>query len=177
MTKLRVAVAMCLLLVSGAVLASATPSAADPLTTLTCTSTSVTTYDPPISITAAPTTRTITQGYGPCIGTGAGVSVTSGVHASSNLTHRSCLQLLSTGSVTWTITWNTGATSTVSTQRVSNLAGAVFTNTFTGTVTDGLFEGKSVVETMTSPSTEITLCTLGLGTVSTLNAVHTLTIV
>ncbi|GIG70537.1 hypothetical protein [Phytomonospora endophytica] len=147
------------------------------LDTLTCASSSTTTYDPPIGLTPVTTTRTIHQVYGPCVGTGVASAVTGGTHDSSNTTARSCLQLLSTATVSWTIHWSNGSQSTVTTQRVSNLAGAVFTNTFTGTVTSGLLTGHAVVETMTAPSTQILACTLGQGTVSSLGAVHTLTIV
>ncbi|WP_282202236.1 hypothetical protein [Kitasatospora fiedleri] len=153
------------------------PAHAAPLSTLTCASTSTTTYDPPITLSPTTTTRTIHQVYGPCMGTGAAAAVTGGTHDDSNVTQRSCLQLLATAQVSWTIHWSNGQQSTVTTQRVSNLAGAVFTNTFTGTVTSGLLAGHAVVETMTSPSTQITACTLGAGSVSSLGAVHTLNIV
>ncbi|GAB2662915.1 hypothetical protein [Nocardia goodfellowii] len=145
---------------------------------LTCAvGSSTTTYDPPITMTQATTTRTIDQVYGPlCVGTGSAAGITSGTHYSSNTTSRSCLQLLSTGNVSWTITWNTGQTSTVSTSRVSNVVGAVFSNVFTGTVTAGVLQGHTLIENMTAPSLPITLCTAGLGNVSQLNSVHTLEI-
>ncbi|MCZ9355100.1 hypothetical protein NGM36_36010 [Streptomyces mutabilis] len=146
------------------------------LDTLTCTSTSTTTYDPPITTTAATSTRTIDQTYGPCLGTGSAASITGGTHTSSNTTQRSCLQLLSTATVSWTINWSNGQSSTVTAQRVSNLAGAVFTNEFTGTVTSGYLTGRSFVETMTAPSLQITNCTLLGGSVSSLGAVHTFTL-
>lgn len=65
-----------------------------------------------------------------------------------------------------TITWNTGQTSTLTLNRVTNVAGAVITVTQTGTVTGGLFSGDTVVMTATAPSTDVLNCTLGLGTVS-----------
>ncbi|WP_299540749.1 hypothetical protein [uncultured Streptomyces sp.] len=153
--------------------ASAAESALD---TLTCTSTSTTTYDPPITTTAATSTRAIDQTYGPCVGTGTAASITGGTHMSSNTTQRSCLQLLSTATVSWTINWSNGQSSTVTAQRVSNLAGAVFTNTFTGAVTSGYLAGRSFVETMTAPSLQITNCTLLGGSVSSLGALHTFTL-
>ncbi|RSS38370.1 hypothetical protein [Streptomyces sp. WAC08241] len=159
-------------------LAPATPAGAAPqdLDTLTCTGTSTTTYNPPITAVPATTTRTIHQTYGPCAGTGAAAAVTGGTHDSSNTTSRSCLQLLSTATVSWVIHWSNGQSSTVTAQRVSNLAGAVFTNTFTGTVTSGFLKDRGFVETMTSPSLQITACTLGLGSVSGLGAAHTFTL-
>ncbi|MGW7271731.1 hypothetical protein ACWGH5_14515 [Streptomyces sp. NPDC054864] len=146
------------------------------LDTLTCTGTSTTTYDPPITSATASSTRTIDQTYGPCVGTGGAAAITGGTHNSSNTTSRSCLQLLSTATVSWTIHWSNGQSSTVTAQRVSNLAAAVFTNTFTGSVTSGYLQGHSFVETMTAPSLQITACTLGLGSVSSLGALHTFTL-
>ncbi|MET9254951.1 hypothetical protein ACGFZL_12090 [Streptomyces sp. NPDC048182] len=164
-----------------AVLATAVPAgaaqgSATALDTLNCTSSSTTTYSPPITTTPAASTRTINQTYGPCVGTGAAAPITGGTHSSTNTTTRSCLQLLSTATVSWTIHWNTGQSSTVTAQRVSNLAGAVFTNTFTGTVTGGFLQGRSFVETMTAPSLQITACTLGQGSVAGIGAAHTFTL-
>ncbi|MEB8338131.1 hypothetical protein [Streptomyces endophyticus] len=159
---------------------AATPASADTasLDTLHCpTGTSKTTYDPPISRTEVDTTRTIDQKYTGCVGTGAAAGVTSGTHKDSNVTRRSCLQLGSEGDVSWEIKWNNGKTSKVSAHRVSNLVGAVFTNTFTGKITDGLLAGHGFVETMTALSPEITECTLNGGTVSELNADHTLNVI
>ncbi|MFI6090575.1 hypothetical protein [Streptomyces sp. NPDC051218] len=157
--------------------ASASSSAsAQALDTLTCTGTSTTTYDPPITSATASSTRTIDQTYGPCVGTGGAAAITGGTHNSSNTTSRSCLQLLSTATVSWTIHWSNGQSSTVTAQRVSNLAAAVFTNTFTGSVTSGYLQGHNFVETMTAPSLQITACTLRLGSVSSLGAIHTFTL-
>ncbi|MET9499639.1 hypothetical protein [Streptomyces sp. NPDC006552] len=161
-----------------AVALPAAPAGAAPatLTTLTCTGTSTTTYDPPITTTAATSTRTIDQTYGPCVGTGAAASITGGTHTSANTTQRSCLQLLSTATVSWTINWSNGQSSTVTAQRVSNLAGAVFTNDFTGSVTSGYLAGHDFIETMTAPSLQITTCTLLGGSVSSIGALHTFTL-
>jgi hypothetical protein len=162
--------------VSALAFAAPAGAAAPEVDTLTCTSTSTTTYDPPITTTPATSTRTINQTYGPCVGTGTAASITGGTHTSSHTTQRSCLQLLSTATVSWTIDWSNGQSSTVTAQRVSNLVGAVFTNDFTGTVTSGYLAGRSFVETMTAPSLQITDCTLLGGSVSSLGAVHTFTL-
>ncbi|MEW2266286.1 hypothetical protein ACGF5T_31915 [Streptomyces sp. NPDC047853] len=53
----------------------------------------------------------------------------------------------------------------MSLNRTTTVAGAVLVITYTGTVTSGLFSGDTVLLTITGPSTDITLCTLGLGTV------------
>ncbi|MFJ8194224.1 hypothetical protein ACIQ8D_31380 [Streptomyces sp. NPDC096094] len=153
-----------------------TSAASQDLVTLNCTGSSSTTYEPPITLTPDTSKRTINQTYAPCVGTGEAAEVTGGTHTSSNITLRSCLQLLSAATVSWTIKWSNGESSTVTAGRVSNLAGAVFTNTFTGTVTNGFLKGHTFVETMTAPSTQITACTLGLGSVSSLGAEHTFTL-
>ncbi|MFB8777989.1 hypothetical protein [Streptomyces broussonetiae] len=57
-------------------------------------------------------------------------------------------------------------------QRVSNLAGAVFTNTFTSSVTSGSFQDHGFVETMTALSLQIAACALAGGSVCSLGAVH-----
>ncbi|NEB77605.1 hypothetical protein G3I40_20655 [Streptomyces sp. SID14478] len=144
------------------------------LDTLNCLAgTSKTTYNPPITQTASDTTRTIDQKYSACVGTGAAAGITSGTHKDSNVTNRSCLQLLSTGTVSWTIKWNNGKTSKVTAQRVSEVVGALFQNTFSGKITEGVLAGHNFIEVMTAPSLDITKCTLGQGTVSELNSVHT----
>ncbi|MGW0607853.1 hypothetical protein [Streptomyces sp. NPDC002644] len=48
--------------------------------------------------------------------------------------------------------------------------------TFTGTVTSGLFTGDTVLHTITGPATDVPLCTLGLGTVSSIYSIVTLEI-
>ena len=48
--------------------------------------------------------------------------------------------------------------------------------TLTGTVTSGLFTGDTVLQTSTAPATNILLCTLGLGTVSSIYSLVTLAI-
>ncbi|MER5418032.1 hypothetical protein [Streptomyces virginiae] len=88
----------------------------------------------------------------------------------------SCLTLLNTAATTITFTWNNGATSIVTGTRVVNLAAAALSTTVTGTVTSGLFIGDTVVYQLVGPSTDILACTLGLGTVSRIDSVATLTI-
>ena len=137
---------------------------------------SVATFTPPLTATAQPVATTLTVSYGPCVSPGA-PAVTSGtVSQSGNPPGRSCLELLQPGPVSFTITWNTGQTSTVIGNRVSTIAGAVLETVVTGTVTAGLFTGDTVVQSSTGASVDVTLCTVGLGTVAALYAVVTLEI-
>ncbi|WP_330181442.1 hypothetical protein OHB26_34515 [Nocardia sp. NBC_01503] len=135
---------------------------------LTCTppSSETVTYNPPVTMTPQPTTATVSTVFGPCV-SATNPAVTAGSRSLTAPLTRSCLQLLDSGGpYLVTITWNTGQTSTLTLNRVTNVAGAVITVTQTGTVTGGLFSGDTVVMTATAPSTDVLNCTLGLGTVS-----------
>ncbi|MGW2277801.1 hypothetical protein [Streptomyces sp. NPDC001770] len=103
---------------------------------------------------------------GPCVSAST-PAVTSGTATiSAPPASRSCLSLLTAGTATITVTWNTSATSTLSLNRTVSLVGATIVNTYTGTVSSGLFAGDTVLMTIVQPSADITLCTLGLGTVA-----------
>jgi len=78
--------------------------------------------------------------------------------------------------VTYTINWNTCQQSTISGNTTVSTVGATLVITVTGNVTAGLFAGGSVVQTGTAAATVITLCTLGLGTVSSIYSLITLEI-
>ncbi|TYB60237.1 hypothetical protein FXF51_32100 [Nonomuraea sp. PA05] len=120
-----------------------TPASADALD-VTCTppSSVAVTYSPPLTASPQTVTSTTNQQYGPCVSAGV-PGLTSGsrytVVTSSGL---SCLELLAARPFAFTITWNTGQTSTISGNLVANLAAGVLT----GTVTSGLFAGDTVVQ-------------------------------
>lgn len=90
--------------------------------------------------------------------------------------NRSCLSLLTAASNTFTIVWNTGATSTIAENYTVTIAGAVIVYEFTGVVTAGVFAGDTVLRTLTGPSIDVTNCTLGLGTVSSYYLLGSLTL-
>ncbi|MEU1126759.1 hypothetical protein ABZ371_25080 [Streptomyces sp. NPDC005899] len=159
-----------LLLLLAGLLTAAGPAGAreSGLLDVTCTppSSANVTYNPPLSNTPQVSTASLSWQLGPCVSTSV-PGLTSGTHSAVNPPReRTCLELLNTAAETRTITWNTGATSTLSLNRTTTVAGAVLVVTFTGTVTSGLFAGDTVVATQTGPATDILLCTLGLGTVS-----------
>ncbi|MFJ5832097.1 hypothetical protein [Streptomyces sp. NPDC093089] len=135
------------------------------------------TYSPPLSLTPASTTVTITRDLNTCTS----LSVPA-INSAPVTVHQvtipsySCLTLLNTAATTLSFTWNNGATSVVTGTRTVNLAAATITTTVTGTVTSGLFAGDSVVYQLVGPSTDVLACTLGLGTVSRIDSVATLTI-
>jgi hypothetical protein len=154
---------------AGAALTAALPAHAG-IADMTCTPPSSTNVSFSPALTDAPQSVTVTPNtdYGPCVSLGH-PSVTSG-SADGVATHTlSCADLLSSGPVGDTITWNTGQTTSYSGTRVSTIEGALVVNTVTGTITSGLFAGDSFVLIETGPATSILECELGLGTVSSLN--------
>lgn len=156
---------------------SATPATAGALD-VTClpTSSQTATFSPPLTLTPGPTTVTASTQYGPCTSTSVPELTSGSRSATIPYPALSCLDLLTSAPLTFTITWNTGQTSTISGSTAVTTAGAALVVTITGNVTAGLFAGDSVVQTMTGPSTAVTQCTLGMGTVSSIYAVVTLAI-
>ncbi|WP_283136102.1 hypothetical protein [Rhizohabitans arisaemae] len=144
---------------------------------ITCTppSGNIATFTPPLTLTPQTVTVANSATYSPCV-SATQPAVTSGTRSNLNTQTRSCLDLLTSGTVTFTITWNTGQTSTVSGTTTTSTAGAAIVFTTTGTVTTGLFAGSSVAQVNTAPSADILLCTAGLGTVSGVTSLVTLTI-
>jgi hypothetical protein len=160
--------ALLFLLVS--LLVSAGPASAreSGLLDVTCTppSSSSTSYSPPLTNTPQPSATSSSWQLGPCVSASV-PGLTSGAHSDTGtLRPRSCLELLGSGALTAAVTWNTGDTSMLSLNRTTTVVGAVMIVTMTGTVTDGLFTGDTVIATFTGPATDILLCTAGLGTVS-----------
>jgi len=159
------------------VVATATPATAGVLD-VTCLppSSQNTTYTPPLTNTAGPVTVSTSTQYGPCTSTSVPGLTTGSRSGNFNYSSFSCMNLLQSAAVTYTIAWNTGQQSTISGSTTVNTAGGVITVIVTGNVTAGLFAGDSVVQTATGASTDITLCTLGLRSVSSTNSLLTLEI-
>lgn len=158
------------LLIAGGVTAVAAGPAAAGVADVTCTtpSSNVLSSSPPLTSTPAVVTLTSQSSLGPCVSV-SDPAITSGSWRTvvPNIT-ASCDFLLRSSSGSDTVTWNTGQTSTLSGNREASVEGALFIVTFTGTVTSGVFAGDTVVEQFAGPSTDITLCELGLGTVSSI---------
>ncbi|MER5261812.1 hypothetical protein ABTZ99_07005 [Actinosynnema sp. NPDC002837] len=126
------------------------------------------TFTPPLTVTPQNVIVRSTAQYGPCVSL-SNPAITSGsTLRTTTVPGLSCLDLLSSGSSTSTIIWNTGQTSTVSVSVnfTATIVGAALVVARTGTVTSGLFAGSAVVQTLTGPATDVLLCTAGLGTVS-----------
>ncbi|MFI9005859.1 hypothetical protein ACIGNX_01330 [Actinosynnema sp. NPDC053489] len=134
------------------------------------------TYAPPLSTTPQTVTVSSSTQYGPCVSL-SNPAITSGTRTRTLIIPgRSCLDLLNGGPATYTITWNTGQTSTISSNFTSTTVGTALVVTDTGTVTSGLFAGSTVVQVLTGPATDVLLCTAGLGTVSSIYSTVTLEI-
>ncbi|BFV54989.1 hypothetical protein KCMC57_up00930 [Kitasatospora sp. CMC57] len=166
-----------LALAAGTLLAGSPAQAATGDILCTAPSSDSSTYSPPLGLTPASTTVTITRDLNTCtsLSVPAITSAPVTVHQVT-IPSYSCLTLLSTAATTISFTWNNGATSVVTGTRTVNLAAAALTTTVTGTVTSGLFAGDSVVYQLVGPSTDVLACTLGLGTVSRIDSVATLAI-
>jgi hypothetical protein len=144
---------------------------------LTCTapSSSTITFTPPLTGTPQTTSVHTSNIYSPCVST-SHPAITSGIITGTFVVpQRSCATLTGSGASTSTITWNTGQTSTLTLNFLTQIVGAVYTSTVTGTVTAGLFTGDTVIGNQTGAATDILLCTAGLGTVSSIYTLGTLT--
>ncbi|HEY0640282.1 MAG TPA: hypothetical protein VGD67_21850 [Pseudonocardiaceae bacterium] len=157
--------------------ATAAPASAGALD-VTCVppSSQTLTFTPPLTMTPGPVLVSASTQYGPCTSATVPGLTAGSRNATFPYPSLSCLDLLDSSAVTFTITWNTGQQSTISGNTTVSRVGAAVVVTITGNVTAGLFAGDAVVQTVTGAATAITLCTLGLGTVSSLYALVTLAI-
>lgn len=161
---------------TGLAVAAPAHAQAGDLVCLPPTSSSVT-FSPALTTTPQDVTVTTNNLFGPCTSTTV-PGITSGTFSGTfHVPGRSCLTLAGSGSSASTITWNTGQSSTLSLNYTTTIAGAVYTSVLTGTVTGGLFAGDTVISNQTGPATDVLTCTLGLGTVSGIYTVGTLTFV
>lgn len=163
-------------LLAATLVATTPPAQAQPgdLVCLPPTSSTVT-FSPPLTTTSQTATVTTTNLFGPCTSTSV-PDITSGTFTGSyTVPNRSCLTLTGSGTSTSTITWNTGQTSSLTLNFTTTIVGAVYTSVVTGVVTGGLFAGDTVISNQTGPATDILLCTAGLGTVSSLHTIGTIT--
>lgn len=177
MHRLTALLAVLALITSGLLLGGAGSAAASSdAVACTPTSSSVATFNPPLTSTEAPTTITASRVYSPCV-SALYPQLISGTSFGVRSVPRSCLDLLASSRISWTIDWNTGQSSDVVANGAVNIVGAVVTVTYTGTVVSGLFAGDTLVQQEVGPATSILECTLGLGTVSSFYATMTLVIV
>ncbi|BBD63015.1 hypothetical protein NIES2109_58650 (plasmid) [Nostoc sp. HK-01] len=129
-------------------------------------------YNPPLTTQTQNTTVSIQGSVGQCIGA---QPIISGTYNFTVTFATSCNNIQSFPAYPITYNWNTGQSSQVSYTFTSlNLINGQLLLTSTGTVTDGLFKGRTVQRTITLLGTNLTACfNQGL---STLGGPQTLTI-
>jgi hypothetical protein len=168
-------IVLSLLLMAGvSVLLPATSAHAGVLD-VTCAGSEFVTYSPALTNVEQAVTVTASTSLAPCVSLSTPGLISGSGFLQAVIT-RQCLDLLDPGPFTRNVTWNTGQTSSLTGNGSSSIVGASLVVVFTGSVTAGLFAGDTFVNTITAPATDITLCTLGLGTVSSLFGVVTLEI-
>ncbi|MDR7381202.1 hypothetical protein [Promicromonospora iranensis] len=157
--------------------ASAAPSEQADVALVTClpTSTYDVSYNPPLRLRPVDTVRTTERSYTGCVSTVPGLTGGSGTDSQPRTL--SCVDLLASGSSVYTITWNTGQTSTLDVENAINIVGGTITVTQTGTVASGLFAGATVTQQIVGVSLALIPCTLGLGSFSGFTGTTTLLIV
>lgn len=152
-------------------------AASEMLTEVTCTvpSNRVTTFSPALTGTPQAVTISTQANYGPCVSL-THPDITSGTASGQTSSQLSCLDLLKQVQNQQKITWNSGETSIYQATTTATIVGALVVNVTTGTVTEGLFEGAAVQQVQIAPATTILACTLGVGTVPSVNSTVTLQI-
>jgi hypothetical protein len=129
---------------------------------LTCLGTQQVRITPGLTFQPKPVAITVTTRYSGCVSPSM-PAITSGVHTDSFvIPGASCLgPLLETGQGSETITWNTGQASTFSFARTGNTVGGATVVTQTGTISSGVFAGKSAVKAVVSPALNLLQCLFG----------------
>ncbi|MEU3451686.1 hypothetical protein AB0H29_31355 [Streptomyces thermolilacinus] len=152
-------------LTAGAVLAASplvtAPAEAAPGPVLQCQGTETTTYDPGVVLQPRDITVTVEGRLGSCLdGTG---GVTSGAYGERFVLNAGCNNLLDGFTDRRVFTWNSGDSSVaVITGTTNAVAGQVVT-TITGTVVEGRYTGRSLLQVITLPQPDVLLClTTGL---------------
>ncbi|RAS67260.1 hypothetical protein C8D87_103599 [Lentzea atacamensis] len=134
-----------------------TPALADAPATVVCTTTSDWAYSPGVVLVPRPLRTTVKDEYTSCTGVAGAVAVTG---SSEFTVDRSagCVEPLAAVPETRVITWADGTTSTFSyTVTVTSVPGAdVITKI--GTITGGVFAGRSAQAVQAAPATDLLRC-------------------
>jgi hypothetical protein len=140
---------------------------AAPLVSMHCGAPSVNSFSfqPFLSLVNQPTAIQRTTIYRKCTAP-AFPNIRSGYNSINFTIPDDCNLMIQTGGTSgFAITWNTTQTTTFVAQRSTSLVGNVFTTSYSGTVTAGLFLGRSVRQTFTADATELNQCLAGAGVV------------
>ncbi|GAA2569814.1 MULTISPECIES: hypothetical protein [Streptomyces] len=158
-------------LLTGALAAG--PAHAEPLALLQCQGTESVAYSPGITFQPQDVDVTTDGRLGSCVD-GAG-EVTSGAYGERFTLHAGCNDLLGGFQGPRTFTWSTGDTSVIEAEGSSTAVAGQVVTTLTGTVVQGRFHGRSVIQVIVLPQPALPLC-LTTGVTGTTGAT-TLTIV
>jgi hypothetical protein len=172
-----VRVALTAMLVLGGALFAAAPANAAVLD-VQCTSPSSTntiTFSPPLTLVNQPTVVSRTTNYKPCRAP-RWPNLVSGFETKTITMLDDCTMVLGTLNVNFTITWNTGQTTTVNAIRTASLSGTNLVVTFNGTVTAGLFLGSNVNQVFVGSGVDLINCLAGRGSVKSIVSRVNLTI-
>ncbi|QQQ79206.1 hypothetical protein IOD16_12680 [Saccharothrix sp. 6-C] len=137
----------------------------------TCVGTEVTTFDPPLTLTARPVTVTVSGVYPACTSTGA----VTGTYAETFSLTASCLVLFDSGSALRTFTWGgTVAPSEFQYNVTSSAVAGQVVVTNTGVITSGGFAPAGAEQVITLVTPNVVQCLSG--GVSSVTGPTTLTI-
>jgi hypothetical protein len=121
-------------------------------------------FDPPVAMEQQTITVDKTTNYRQCSSATA-PEVTSGELLRVGARLDSCPQAFAAGIVVQTITWNTGETSTLRLSRSATLIDGIYTVSFIGTVTAGLFLGSTAQQQYVANGVDLEQCLDGKATV------------
>jgi hypothetical protein len=147
------------------VVGGAAAPGASALAQVTCNGVNSLTYSPAVTATPQTVTLTAQTTFGTCVSLTHPSIVSGTVPANSVTTTSSCNQLLGTASPTFTITWNTGQTSTLTANTYTDKVDGQPVVILLGSITSGLFAGATVTE-QTVLTGDLTAC-LGPGLTAT----------
>ncbi|BAJ25890.1 MULTISPECIES: hypothetical protein [Kitasatospora] len=154
------------LLLAAAALVLPAPPARAAGSLLDCPGTATSTYAPPLTAAGAPTTITLSEVLTPCAAPGTAVTSGTASLVVPVPTPYPCGQLAGSGTLTRTITWNTGQTSTLTGTYTATFVGATIVGNGSGTVVSGLFAGQPFTDVRVTPSEQVLRCEAALATVS-----------
>lgn len=176
MVRLARAAVTAILAIGGTLIAAAPAEAA--VIDVTCTSpnsTNVITFSPPLTLVNQPTVVSRATKYEPCRAP-RWPNLVAGKESKTITMLDDCTMVLGTLNVNFTITWNTGQTTTVSAVRTASLSGSNLVVTFNGTVTAGLFLGSNVHQVFVGSGVDLINCLNGRGAVRSIVSRVNLTI-
>jgi hypothetical protein len=133
-----------------ALIVSAAPAQAQ-VDVLTCVSDTDVHYSPGLTLTPQNVTVTVDGEFLTCVDL-SGQQITGGTYGAKIKATRSCLDLLTPTTGTFTVHWNNNTSSTISFSRTTVIAGAALVTTETGTVVSGTFTGHPTLFVTVGPN-------------------------